>query len=510
MSGNSRTKKTLKNLIFQIIYEIFLVIAGIIFPRLIILKYGSDVNGLTSTINHLIQILNLIQAGAVGASIFQMFKPVAENDYETVGKVLNSSRKYFTKLGFIFFTAIVCITPLLLLLGNSSSITAFEKIVSFLILGLNSAFYFFFVSWFDILFSSFQKRYLLSIASIIDKVIYYFVLFIILQSNLPFYFMYFAILICTIIKVLVLFALYFRTYKRIIPKTKSNEIYKIPNKGYLLTNQLSTQSVDAIPSVAVSYIVGLSFASVFSIYILVQNMAKMIFTTLQQSVSEVFGNLVNSKDKDRYLKVYNYLEYTFFSVGLVLCGGISLLCLPFIYLYTNHNSFDVNYNYPIIALLIVLYCVFYCMYMPCFTLTNVLGYYKETYKQSVIFAIIALILSIGLCFIYWPLIAIGPALYYFLSYVYRNFVLKKRIQAFSAKKTIVRCLVMCIFSTTLFLFFYWFFNIDYWDSWIKWVLFGFLSVFGSVIFWAFYSFVFEREEMFYCFELIKKLFRRKA
>lgn len=514
MSNNSRTKNVAKNFIFQIVYELFLVVAGILFPRLIILKYGSDVNGLTSTINHLVQILNLIQAGAVGASIFQMFKPVAEKDYKTVNNILYSSRIFFSKLGTVFLLLVVVVSPAMLFLDQESSITATQKVLSFLILGLNSAFYFFFVSWFDILFSSFQKRYYLSIASLVDKIVYYLVLFLILQSKLHFIWMYVAILICTLIKIGVLLFTYRKTFHKILPKDVTDKHYKIPNKGYLLANQISSQLVDAFPSVTVSYLVGLSYSSVLSVYLLIQNMTKMVFNTLQQSVSEVYGNLVNSKeDSQRFLYIYNKLEYSFFSVGLIIGSCVGFLCVPFVFVYTNQNTFDVNYIYPLISLSLVLFCISYCMYMPCFTLTNVLGYYKETYKQSIVFAVISIAFSVGLCFINWALICFGPVLYYLLCTIHRNYILKKRVRSFSYSKVLARTIVLGISTVPFFVVSHFFVKTVFWSSWIKWLLFAVIVFLAATIIWLIYSVFFEKDSLKYfmkTFRNILKTLKRKS
>lgn len=101
--------------------------------------------------------------------------------------------------------------------------------------------------------------------------------------------------------------------------------------------------------------------------------------------------------------------------------------MPFIYLYTDGNSLDVSYIYPILAAAIVAYDVFYCMYMPCYTLTNVYGLFKETYLQAVIFAVIAAGVSVALGLLYWPLIMVGPVLYYLSSLVYRLIVAKRKV-----------------------------------------------------------------------------------
>ena len=97
----SRTKHITSNIIFALILESLQVVCNLIFPRLIIKTYGSSINGLTSTIGTMLTVINLIQAGAVGAATYEMFKPVSEKDYFTISRIYKSSRSYFSKLGFI-------------------------------------------------------------------------------------------------------------------------------------------------------------------------------------------------------------------------------------------------------------------------------------------------------------------------------------------------------------------------------------------------------------------------
>ena len=99
-----RSKNAFKNLIWYLGYEIIVFVLSVIFPRFIILTYGSSINGLTSTITRILSLINLIQAGAVGAAIYQMYKPVAENDYETQSAIIYSSKKFYYVVSVIYLT----------------------------------------------------------------------------------------------------------------------------------------------------------------------------------------------------------------------------------------------------------------------------------------------------------------------------------------------------------------------------------------------------------------------
>ena len=102
-----RSKNALRNLSVSLLYEAFILVLGLIVPRFIILSYGDSVNGLTQTIHRLLSLVNLLQAGAVGASIYQMLKPVAENDYKAQSAVMYASRKFFNRMGALYLAIVM-------------------------------------------------------------------------------------------------------------------------------------------------------------------------------------------------------------------------------------------------------------------------------------------------------------------------------------------------------------------------------------------------------------------
>ncbi|NLE63088.1 MAG: hypothetical protein GX612_04535, partial [Bacteroidales bacterium] len=265
-----RTKNALRNTAFSLLLEVLLLIFGMIMPRLIILTYGSAVNGLTSAINQILSVLNLLQAGAVGASIFEMYKPVAEKDYQRISLIMDASKRYFFKLGLVFLGLVMAIAPLVAISKADAEIGKWEILISVIILGINGAYYFFILSWYDILFSSHQKRYILSIAGIIEKLIYYGLLFIVLKSGIHFMFMYVAVVCGSSIKVLYLYYIYKKNYaKYMMPVPKDNQ-YRIKNRGYLLWNQIATQAVESSPVILITALYDLKLVSVYAIYNLVQ------------------------------------------------------------------------------------------------------------------------------------------------------------------------------------------------------------------------------------------------
>ena len=84
----SRGKSSIQNTVIALISEIVVTFVGLLFPRALILNYGSEANGLITSLQQVIQYLTLLDAGLSGAAIFALYKPLAENDNQRIREIL--------------------------------------------------------------------------------------------------------------------------------------------------------------------------------------------------------------------------------------------------------------------------------------------------------------------------------------------------------------------------------------------------------------------------------------
>ena len=74
----NRTQKFALNSLTSMVSQIVVMAAGMITPRLMIATYGSEMNGLVSSLNQFISYITLVEAGIGGAAIYSLYKPLAE------------------------------------------------------------------------------------------------------------------------------------------------------------------------------------------------------------------------------------------------------------------------------------------------------------------------------------------------------------------------------------------------------------------------------------------------
>ena len=160
-------------------------------------------------------------------------------------------------------------------------------------------------------------------------------------------------------------------------------------------------------------------------------------------------------------------------------------------------------------MIIVAYDAVYCMYMPCYTLTNVYGLFKETYLQAIICAVVAVVGALVCGLVYWPLVMLGPVLYYLSSLIFRLIVAKRKV-AWLSLLSFIRRMVMVVISVSmsvaLSMVVY---TRGYLLSWWQWTFHGAVCAFVVLgVVWV-YSLIFERSALTGVLRYVKQLIMRK-
>ena len=100
------------NTLFGLLNQIVVVICGLVLPRLILLTYGSHINGLVTSITDILGVISLLELGMGTVVQSALYKPLADNDYTQINKIYNAAKKFFRKISYIFVIYIVILSIL--------------------------------------------------------------------------------------------------------------------------------------------------------------------------------------------------------------------------------------------------------------------------------------------------------------------------------------------------------------------------------------------------------------
>ena len=104
MAENNISKKNyvIRNVISNLLYQVVVIVMGLIIPRLYLENFGSEVNGLVSTVKQVFVYLMLLEAGVGLASQQALYKPIATDDKDKINGILSATKVHYNRTGFLY------------------------------------------------------------------------------------------------------------------------------------------------------------------------------------------------------------------------------------------------------------------------------------------------------------------------------------------------------------------------------------------------------------------------
>ena len=154
------------NVVMSLLQQVVVTICGFILPRIILTSFGSDINGLVSSLNQFLSYVSLLEGGITGVVCASLYSPLVDKSQERLSAVINAANSFYKKISaiFVLYTIVIAIIYPLFIRKDYS----FEFIASLtLILGINLFVqYCFSITWKTLLIAD-KKVYIVSSAYIL-------------------------------------------------------------------------------------------------------------------------------------------------------------------------------------------------------------------------------------------------------------------------------------------------------------------------------------------------------
>lgn len=498
----SRTKRALKNSIFNMLQQIVSIITNIILPPIIIASFGSTINGFIATIKQLMKYTQLVGAGLSASTIESLYKPLSEKNEKEISGIVNATNIAFNSAGiwFSIITVIIsCIYPYLVKTTsiNNSTITLLT-----IIIGITGASEFFVIGKYRTLLTADQKIFVVSITQMLGNILNLIVAIILiyLQKDII------TVQLCSSIvyasRIIVLILYVHKNYKFL-----DNQVEPIlaatSKRKDALFHQLTTTIVSGSSTILVSIFCGLEAASIYSVYGLVFIGINALCSVISNALVPSFGELI-AKDNIKILKkTFNLYELIYFVVIFTLFSVAFLVIIPFVTIYTK--GLDINYIKPNLAILFVCVGIISNLKIPSDTIITAHGHFKETKH----FAKIELIINILGQLIFVIIFGLeGILLGTVFSYLYRTtnniIYANQKILNISNITTLKRVIVNFLATFTSLYILSNIYELSC-NNYIDWIIkSGFCTIFIGLIL-LLYNYLFDRQTVRNLFKRIKIL-----
>lgn len=358
---------SLKNFLYGMVGMILTTIIAIIIPRLFIVNYGSEINGLLSSIKQIYVYLALLEAGVGSASLQALYKPSANNDYKSMNSILSATHFYYKRIGLVYLIGIIVmgiIYPLFL----KNDIPYYVCLLVIVLQGMGSVINYLFQGKYVILLNVDNKAYInnnvVTIATALTDLCRI-VLLLKGKSIIAIQSMY---LLFSLLKMIYIYFYIKRNYPWLDLKEKPN-FEAISQKNSVLVHQVSSLVFSNTDVLILTFFCGLKTVSIYSLYASFYSIINNIMTITSTSIQSALGRLFNS-NKDKFIKIHETFEVYYLALVFSLFTITTILIIPFFRLYTS--GADINYIDIKVAIL-------FCFY-------QFLNYGRNTSGQIITFA----------------------------------------------------------------------------------------------------------------------------
>lgn len=417
-------KKVYLNIIFTILCQVISIACGLIVPRLLLSAFGSEANGLVSSLTQFLNYISLLEGGLGSVVLTALYSPLALENNEKLSSVLKSANVFFRQIAYFFIAYVFVLGCVYSSIVKTNYSWIFVFILT-IVLALSLFIQYFFSITYKLLLQADQKMYIVQIVQIIITVMNLAVVCIVIKifPNLH------ILKLCSAL----LFVLQPIIYSKYVEKKYEINKNARPDKDALAQRwdcfgqNFAFFIHNNTDTVVLSLFTNLKLVSVYSVYFLVVNNIKNFFLSFSNAFTPMIGKAIAKKDKDMAIKVLDIYEFIVFFVATIVFGCCIYLLPDFILIYTKGIN-DVNYYRPYFSIILVLAEAVYCIREPYIAVVYSAGGFKETAISAYIEAAINIVLSVVFVFMFGlEGIAIGTLIAMAFRMLYQVIYISKHI-----------------------------------------------------------------------------------
>lgn len=488
------------NVVFALMLQLVSTISGFILPRIIIEKFGSDTNGLVSSITQFLNYIALLEGGVSGVIMASLYRPLRENDKSKISGIISATKCFFKKIGIIYIVYTLCLSIAYPMFIKTKYNWWYVSLLC-MVLGIRLFIQYFYSLSYQILIKADRKVYFVSLTQIIITI---------LNIGL-------VLLNATLFNDIII--IYF--FSGVIYIVQPILYTRYVNKHYCIDqhapcdNQALSQRWDGLGQniayfihsntdiVVLTVFSSLESISVYSVYFMVASALKNLVSSVSGAILPSIGNIIAGGDKKEIIKAFGIYEYVVYLITSFLFSCGIVLVTPFVSIYTS-NITDVNYIQPIFGVFLLLSEMICSIRNPYINVAYASNRFKETAKYAYCEALLNIIISI---FLVSKFGLIGVALGTCVAMAFRMFahvlylrknILNRRFSIFLKNLLIfsIGTVLVVLVSKTI--------GIGLDGGYFAWFISGLEVAIVALFVFAFLSVVFYRIELIGLINLLKK------
>ncbi len=308
-----RTKNATRNIFFGVILRMYQIIAPFLMRTAMIYFMGVQYLGLNSLFVSILQVLNLAELGVGSAMVFSMYKPIVEDDKETICALLFLYRKYYRNIGFVIAGIGIVLLPFVPRLISGDIPNNINIYVLYLLNLSATVLSYWLFAYKNSLLQAHQRLDVISKITLATSTIQYILQFLVLYIFRDYYLYVVVIVLIQIFTNIITAYIAGKFYPFYTPSglLEEREIVKINQRiKDLFTSKIGSVIVNSADTLVISAFLGLAELAIYQNYYFILSSIISFVAVVFNAVMAGVGNslIVESKEKNfRDLKVFTFI-----------------------------------------------------------------------------------------------------------------------------------------------------------------------------------------------------------
>lgn len=319
-----RTKNASRNILFGSVLKIYQILIPFIMRTLMIYILGAGYTGLNSLFASILQVLNLAELGVGSAMVYSMYKPIAEDDKDTICALMRLYRTYYRVIGLVIAAAGMVLLPFIPHLIKSDIPQDMNVYVLYLMnLGATVLTYWLFAYKNSIL-TAYQRNDVISKITLFSETMKYVLQIGVLLIFKNYYYFVIVILATQIVNNILTAYIADKMFPEYKPvgKLEKEQIKTINGRiRDLFTSKVGTVIINSADSIVISTFLGLTMLTIYQNYFFPISAIIGFLVIIFNSCTAGIGNSIITETEEK-----NYQDLNKFTFIIAWIAGVCACC----------------------------------------------------------------------------------------------------------------------------------------------------------------------------------------
>lgn len=336
-----RSKNATRNVIFGFIQSLYSQLVPFVMRTVMIYTLGMEYLGLNSLFTSVLSVLNLAELGVGSAMVFSMYKPIAEDDKDTICALMKLYRTYYRIIGLVIAVAGAILIPFIPKLIKGTVPDGINVYILYIMNLSTTVLTYWLFAYKNCLLSAHQRGDIYSKIAIVVSTITYTlqILSLVVTHNYYLYIMS-ALLMGAINNVItaIIVTKKYPDYHPVgkLPKSQVSDINRRVRD--LFTAKLGGVVINSADTIVISAFLGLNPLAIYQNYYYILNAVFGFVTIFFTSCTAGIGNSLITETEEKNLRDLHKFTLLINWIAAFCCCCFMCLYQPFIELWVGKDN----------------------------------------------------------------------------------------------------------------------------------------------------------------------------